>query len=196
MWGSAWFSHQVLTPEGRLQAEVFPGPPDSFHADQGFGVFVPFGAPGELAPLVDFPDVGLGQEVGEELNGAGVDQLRFRLGMGVTAGWWAGPPRRRTRPRTLRSRLSRPSVQGLCAERARLTTTVPMAARESLTFWAWGPFIQGMVSIMVAGAPEASRMARNAGQRGQVGDGQDLVFALLPGGRRTRALLWLRETLM
>lgn len=30
-----------------------------------------------------------------------------------------------------------------------------------MTFWAWGPLIKGMVSIMVAGAPEASRMGLN-----------------------------------
>jgi hypothetical protein len=53
---------------------VFPGPPDSFHPDEGFGVFVPIGAPGGGRALVDFPDVGRSEELSEELHGAGVDQ--------------------------------------------------------------------------------------------------------------------------
>lgn len=47
-------------------------------------MFVPLGAPDEGCALVDFPDVGLGQQLGEKLHGIGVDQLRLTLGMAGT----------------------------------------------------------------------------------------------------------------
>jgi hypothetical protein len=50
MWGSAWLSHQVLMPRAGFEAEVFPGPPDCFHADEGFGVFVPLRTTRTLRP--------------------------------------------------------------------------------------------------------------------------------------------------
>ncbi|MDQ0823163.1 hypothetical protein QFZ79_000905 [Arthrobacter sp. V4I6] len=49
-------------------------------------MFIPLRAPRERCALVDFPDIGLGQELGEELHGAGVHQLRFGLSVAVPAG--------------------------------------------------------------------------------------------------------------
>jgi hypothetical protein len=92
-------------PKGGFQSEVFPGPPDAFHPDQGFGVFVPFGAPGERCALVDFADVGLGQQLDEELHGAGVDQL---LAVAAACGLNLFVPE-------LFTHALSPSVQGLCA---------------------------------------------------------------------------------
>lgn len=55
-------------------------------------------------------------------------------------------------------------------------------ARGSLTFWAWGPLIHGMISIIVAGEPGDEQDGPEPGQCGQIGDVEDLVPAPLPGG--------------
>ena len=114
MWGVCVVEPPRADAQGGFEPEVFPGPPDGFHPDQGFGVFVPFGAPGERGALVDFPDVGLGQELGEELHGIGVHQLPLRLSVAVAAVCRLGFVLAEGVPE-LSAHALLPSVHGLCA---------------------------------------------------------------------------------
>jgi hypothetical protein len=96
----------------------------------------------------------------------------------------------------LSARAVSPSIHGPRAGEATGTQSAfSWVARASLTFLAWGPFIQRMVSIMVAGAPEASRMARNRGRA--VRSATEGISSLLSCREEDEpCLLWLRETLM
>jgi hypothetical protein len=108
-------------------------------------------APRERCALVDFPEVGLGQQLDEKLYRAGVHQFRFGLSVAVPTGrgLLLFVPEGISE---LSTHALSPPVHGLWAgTETGSRSTGSLVARESLTFWACGPFIQGIVSIMVAG---------------------------------------------
>ena len=68
MWWSAWSLPPDTDAGGSVEPEVFPGPPQRFHAGDGFGVEVPLDAPFRGA-AVDVADVGGQQLLVQELFG-------------------------------------------------------------------------------------------------------------------------------